>query len=164
MSELVTLSVKIPKEVMDELKIRTPEGDRSAFVRDAIFEKLEKTPRPDKLLELENKITKIEGALSEIKKYLAELEILTYDKGKINPHAFCVDDLDHRIVDYLIEHRGATTPELSEALKADRWTILNRLRKLLSRSKEELGKSIITFYAGEREGKKRAWWMEEASE
>jgi len=164
MSELITLSIKIPKDVMDELKIRIPEGDRSAFVRDAVVEKLEKTPRPDRLLELENRIVKVEGTLSEIKKYLAELEILTYDKGKINPHTFCVDDLDHRIVDYLIEHRGATTPELSEALKADRWTILNRLRKLLSRSKEELGKSIITFYAGDREGKKRAWWMEEASE
>lgn len=94
MSELVTSSVKIPKEIMDELKIRIPEGDRSAFIRDAIVEKLEKTPRPDKLLELENKITKIEGTLSEIKKYLAELEILTYDKGKINPHIFCVDDLE----------------------------------------------------------------------
>ena len=164
MSELMSLSAKIPKKVMDELRIRVPEGDRSAFIRDALIEKLDKTPRPDKLFELENKITKIEDALSEIKKYLAELEILTYDKGKINPHTFCIDDLDHRIIDYLIEHRGATTPELSEALKADRWTILNRLRKLLTRSKEELGKSVITFYAGERKGKKRAWWMEEASE
>ena len=161
MSDLVVLSVKIPREVMDELRIRVPEGERSAFIRDAIIEKLERTPRPDRILGLEKRIEKVEKTLSEIKRYLAELEILTYDRGKVNPHAFCIDDLDHKIIDYLIGHRGATTPELSNALNADRWTILNRLRKIAKRSKDELGKPIVVFYAGEREGKRRAWWIEE---
>jgi len=161
MSDFTVLSVKIPKEVMDELKIRVPEGERSTFIRDAVIEKLEKTPRPDRILDLENRIEKVEKTLSEIKKYLAELEILTYEKGKVNPHTFCVDDLDHEIIDYLIEHKGATTPELSKEFNCDRWIILNRLRKIFNRSKEELGRPIIRFYAGEREGKKRAWWIEE---
>jgi hypothetical protein len=103
----------------------------------------------------------LEGDLSEIKNYLAQLELLTYDKGKINPYAFCIDETDHKIMDYLMQHKGATTPELAEHLKTNRWLILNRLRKMQKSSKKQLGKPIINHYAGERSGKKKAWWLSE---
>jgi hypothetical protein len=161
MDKLVAVSVKIPEDLYKELALRIPEGERSNFIRDAIMEKMQNTPRPDKISEIEKKIGTLENSISEIKKYLAELEILTFDKGKINPHAFCIDDLDHKIVDHLLSYKGATTSELSAALGSNRWMILNRLKKIQRNSRKQLGKPIIEFYGGERSGKKKAWWINE---
>jgi len=161
MNKITVISAKIPDEVYKEFALRIPEGERSNFIREAIIEKLEKTPRPDKIFELEQKISKLETGLSEIKKYLAELEVLTYEKGKVNPHAFCIDEIDHKIVDYLLHYRGATTTELADFLKTNRWFVLNRLRKIQRLSKKQLGKSIVEYYAGEKSGKRKAWWIKE---
>ena len=161
MSEMRTISVKISDEVYKELMLRVPEGDRSNFVRDAIVEKMQKTPKPDKVLELENKFEKMWQEFSQVKKYLADLEMLTYDRGKVNPHSFGLDELDHKIIDYLVHYKDGTTPELAEYLKTNRWLVLNRLRRIQSTSKKQLGKTVIEFYAGERSGKKKAWWINE---
>jgi len=159
MSEQATVSAKIPKKVYDELVLRIPEGERSSFIRDAITEKLQKTPRPDKISQLEQKIAKLDAELVSIKKLLTELEVLTFEKNKANPHAFCIDETDNKIIDYLLNYEGATTPELAEQLKTNRWQILNRLRRIQNRSKKQLGRPIIEYYAGERSGKKKAWWI-----
>ena len=161
MEKLRVFSVKIPEKVYKELILRVPEGERSNFVRDAIMEKLEKTPKPDKILELENRVSRVESELSEIRKYLADLELLTYGREKANPHTFCIDELDHKIVDYLLHYKGATTPELAEYLKTNRWLVLNRLRRIEKTSRKQLGKPIVKYYAGEKSGKKRAWWINE---
>jgi len=154
------VSAKISDEVYKEFALRIPEGERSDFIRDAIIEKLQRVPRPDKLFELEKRIKSLEIGFAEIKRYLTELEVLTFEKGKINPHSFCIDETDHKIVDYLLHSKGATTPELADYLKTNRWHILNRLRKIQKRSKAQLGgKSIIEYYAAERLGKKKAWWL-----
>ena len=60
MSEVRIISVKIPEEVYQEMALRIPEGDRSNFIREAISEKLQKTPKADKLLALEERMGKIE--------------------------------------------------------------------------------------------------------
>lgn len=161
MNKLTVISAKIPDEVYKELALRIPEGERSDFIRKAILEKLEKTPRPDKIFELEQKIGKLETELFTIKKYLAELEVLTYEKGRANPHAFCIDEIDHKIVDYLLDHRGATTTELADFLETNRWLILNHLRRIERSSKKQLGKSVIEYYSGEKAGKRKAWWIRE---
>ncbi|MBS7646917.1 MAG: hypothetical protein QXK93_06225 [Candidatus Bathyarchaeia archaeon] len=159
MSELKVVSVKIPEEVYQELVLRVPEGERSNFIRDAIIEKLQKTPRPDKILEIERRLEKLEAEFSQIRKYLADLELLTHERGKANPYAFCLDELDHKIIDYLIHYKGATTPEIAEYLKTNRWLILNRLKRIEKNSKKQLGKPIIEYYPGEKTGKKKAWWL-----
>jgi len=159
MDKYAVVSAKLPVEVYRELILRIPEGERSNFIRDAILEKLEKTPRPDKIFELEQKIGKLEAELSEVKRFLTELEVLTFEKGKVNPHTFCIDEVDHKIVDYLLNYKGATTPELAEHLETNRWQILNRLRRVQKRSKNQLGKAVVEYYAGERSGKKKAWWI-----
>ncbi len=161
MSEVRVVSVKVPEEVYKEMVLRVPEGDRSNFIREAIMEKLQKTPKPDKLLELQERMSKIERDFGEVRKYLADLELLTYERGKINPHTFCIDEADHKIVDYLMHYRGATTPELAEYLKTNRWLILNKLRRIQRNSKKQVGKSVIDYYAGEKSGKKKAWWINE---
>jgi len=155
------ISLKIPEEVYNEMILRVPEGERSSFIRDALMEKLQRTPKPDKILELEQRIGKMEKEFSEIRKYLADLELLTYERGKANPHTFCIDEIDHKIVDYLMHYKGATTPELAEYLKTNRWLVLNRLRRMQSASRKQLGKSVIEYYPGEKSGKKKAWWINE---
>jgi len=161
MDKLTVISAKIPEEVYKELVLRVPEGERSNFVRDAITEKLQKTPRPDRVLELERRMGELESSLTEVKRYLADLEVLTYERGKVNPHAFCIDDLDHKIMDHLIQRKGATTPELAETLGVNRWLILNRLKRLQRRSKKQLGKPIVKYYSEEKFGKRKTWWMNE---
>lgn len=159
MGKVVVVSAKIPEEVYGELLLRVPEGERSGFIREAILEKLQRGPRPDKILELEQKVSKLEADLSEIKKYLVEFEVLTYEKGRVNPHTFCIDETDHKIIDYLLHYKGATTTELADYLRTNRWLVLNRLRKIERSSKKQLGKPIIEYYAGGRSGKRKAWWI-----
>jgi hypothetical protein len=161
LDEVRVVSAKIPEEVYKELILRVPEGERSNFVREAILEKLQKTPKAEKLLELEERVSNVEKELEKVRKYLADLELLTYEHGKINPHTFCLDELDHKIVDYLVHYKGGTTPELAEYLKTNRWLVLNRLRRIQKNSRKQLGKSIIDYYAGEKSGKKKAWWISE---
>jgi Arc/MetJ-type ribon-helix-helix transcriptional regulator len=161
MEKSKTISAKIPEEVYREMVLRVPEGDRSNFIRDAIVEKLEKTPKPDKLLELEQRLGRIESEFSNIKKNLADLELLTYEHGKTNPHTFGIDETDHKIIDYLLHYKGATTPELAEYLKTNRWLVLNRLRRIQKTSRKQLGKPMIEYYGGEKSGKKKAWWINE---
>ncbi len=161
MSEVRIISVKIPEDVYNEMALRIPEGDRSNFVREAISEKLQKTPKADTLLALLERMGKIEVEFGQLRKYLADLELLTFQHGKINPHSFCIDDVDHKIMEYLLHYKSATTPELADYVKTNRWLILNRLRKIEKTSKKQIGKSIIEYYAGERSGKKKAWWVDE---
>jgi Arc/MetJ-type ribon-helix-helix transcriptional regulator len=155
------VTIKLPEEVYQEMALRIPEGDRSNFIREAINEKLQKTPKADKLLALEQRMTQLEEQFGQIRKYLAELEILTFQHGKINPYQFAIDDLDRKIIEYLINYKSATTPELAAYLKINRWLVLNRLRKIERNSKKQAGKSIIEYYAGEKSGKKKAWWIDE---
>ena len=161
LSEARVVTVKLPEEVFQEIALRIPEGDRSNFIREAISEKLLKTPKPDKLLALQERMEKIEQDFGQIRKYLADLEILTFQHGKINPYSFCLDEVDHKIMEYLLNYKSATTPELATHLKTNRWLILNRLRRIQKTSKKQIGKPVIEYYAGERSGKKKAWWIEE---
>ena len=161
MGEIKIVSVKIPDEVYHEMVLRVPEGDRSTFIREAIAEKLQKTPKPDILLSLQERMDKIEQEFGQIRKYLADLEILTFQHGKIDPYTFCLDEVDHKIMEYLLHYKSATTPELADYVKTNRWLILNRLQKIQKTSKKQTGKSIIEYYAGERSGKKKAWWIDQ---
>ena len=161
MDKYVVISAKIPDELYKELALRIPQGERSTFIREAIFEKLEKTPRPDKIFKLEQKLNQLQKDVNKIKDGLTKLEILTHETGKINPHIFCIDTIDTQLVNHLIDHRGATTTELAELLQTNRWLILNRLRKIEKASKKQLGKAIIEYYPGERAGKRKAWWIKE---
>jgi len=161
MTKFTVVSAKLPDEIYKELALRISEGERSTFIREAILEKLEKTPRPDRIFGLEQKVNQLENEVNKIKDGLAKLELLTYEGEKINPHAFCIDETDNKIIDYLLDHRGATTTELAESLKTNRWLVLNRLRKIAKTSKKQLGKAIIEYYPGQRHGKRKAWWIRE---
>lgn len=155
------VTVKLPDEVYQEMALRIPEGDRSDFIREAIAEKLQKTPKADKLLALEQRMAQLEENFGQIKKYLSDLDILTFQHGKINPYQFASDEVDRKIIEYLLNYKSATTPEIADCLKTNRWLVLNRLQKIEKNSKKQLGKAIIEYYAGEKSGKKKAWWVDE---
>jgi hypothetical protein len=159
--EVKVVSAKVSDDVYKELILRVPEGDRSDFIREAIMEKLQKTPKANKLLELETRMGKIEAELSSMRKYLADLELLTYGDRKVDPKTFCFDDVDRKIVDYLMHYKGATTPELAEYMQINRWLVLNRLQKIQKASQKQCGKPVLDYYGGERSGKKKAWWINE---
>jgi hypothetical protein len=161
LSQVKIVTLKLPEDIYQEIAIRIPEGDRSNFIREAICEKLQKTPKADKLLAIEERMEKIEQEFGQIRKYLADFEILSFQHGKINPYQFVTDDTDHKIIEYLMHYKSATTPELATYIKTNRWLILNRLRKIQKTSKKQIGKSIIEYYAGEKSGKKKAWWIGE---
>ncbi|MCL5877892.1 MAG: ribbon-helix-helix domain-containing protein [Candidatus Bathyarchaeota archaeon] len=161
MTDPKIVTVKLPEEVYQEIALRIPEGDRSDFIREAIAEKLQKTPKPDKLLALETRMAQLEEQFGQIKKYLADLDILTFQHGKINPYQYATDELDRKIIEYLMNYKSTTTPELADYLKTNRWLVLNRLQKIEKNSKKQAGKAIIEYYAGERSGKKKAWWIDE---
>jgi S-adenosylmethionine:tRNA-ribosyltransferase-isomerase (queuine synthetase) len=161
MTENRVVTVKLTEDVYQKMALRIPEGERSNFIREAIAEKLLKTPKADKLLALEERMNKIEQEFGQIRKYLADLEILTFQHGKINPHQFCIDELDHKIMEYILHYKSATTPQLAEYVKTNRWLILNRLIKIQKKSKKQIGKPIVEYYAGEKSGKKKAWWIDE---
>jgi len=158
-SESRVVTVKISEEVYKEFALRIPEGDRSNFIREAISEKLQKTPKPDKLLAIEERMDRLESELEQIRLSLADLELLTFEHGKNDPHSFGTDETDRKIINYLMHYKGATTPELAEYLKCNRWLVLNRLQKIQKNSKKKCGKSIIDYCGGERSGKKKAWWI-----
>jgi hypothetical protein len=161
LSKVKIVTVKIPEEIYHEIALRIPDGDRSMFMREAIIEKLQKIPKADKLLALQERMDKIEQEFGQIRKYLSDLEILTFHHGKINPHSYCIDELDHKIIEYLLHYKSATTPELANYVKTNRWLVLNRLRKIQKTSRKQIGKSIVEYYAGEKSGKKKAWWIDE---
>ena len=161
LTKYTVVSAKLPKDLYQELALRVPEGERSNFIREAIFEKLEKTPRANKLLELEKNLNHLTQTVNTIKNGLAQLEILAHESGKTNPYIFCVDSIDKNLVTFLVDHRGATTSEIAEHLETNRWLVLNRLRKLEKSSKKQLGKPIVEYYAGQRSGKRKAWWINE---
>ena len=85
MTEFTVVSAKLPKNLYQELALRVPEGERSSFIREAIFEKLEKTPRSNKILELEKKVCQLSKTVNTIKNSLAQLEIVAHESGKTNP-------------------------------------------------------------------------------
>ena len=161
MADVRVISAKVPEDVYREMALRVPEGERSDFIREAIMEKLEKTPKADKLLQVEERMDRLERELGDVRKVLADLELLTFGHQKVNPHRFCIDEIDHKLVEYLMHYKGATTPELAEYMQINRWLVLNRLRKIQKASRKQYGKPVIDYYGGEKSGKKKAWWINE---
>jgi hypothetical protein len=155
----ITFTVKLPKNLLEELKLRIPKGVRGNFIKDAIAKELEVVPRPDRLSTLEQRLEKTESEIIELKKTLAQFDILTYEQEKVNPLNYCEDNIDRKIIDLITQRGGATTPEIAKVVGVNRYLILNRLQRMQKRSERKLGKPAIIFSPMERMGKKRAWWV-----
>jgi hypothetical protein len=60
---------------------------------------------------------RLEQELADMRKYLADLELLTYGHQKVNPHSFCIDDFrpQNRRLHHALQRRHH--PELADYLK-----------------------------------------------
>lgn len=157
----VLLTVKLPKNLVDELKLKVPKGKLSTFIRDAIIDKIQKTPAYERLEDVEKRLFEIENLVGKIVKALAEIGVKVYDKNESNIYSFCRDEVDKKIVNLLVKLKGASTNELAKHLGLNRWLILNRLKRISTESERKLGKPLVSFLSLEKMGKKRAWWINE---
>lgn len=82
----------------------------------------------------------------------------------INPNIYCKDDLDRKIIAYLIDKEAAGSTEIARALGLEkpklvgRHTIGKRIKRLSLLSGRD-GWHILEFHPECRDGKFRAWWL-----
>jgi hypothetical protein len=65
MSEVRVVTVKLPEDINQEMALRIPEGDRSSSPRSHKREVAVKTPNPDTLLELQQRMVALKKSLGK---------------------------------------------------------------------------------------------------
>jgi len=116
-------------------------------------------------LSTETRLSRLETFVDWAKPLLEEIaKQLELSRPRINPKKYCKDELDRKIINYLIENKGAGTTELAEALNLEdpklvgRHLIGKRLKRLKDLSDRD-GWHILEFHPETKEGKFRAWWI-----
>ena len=116
--------------------------------------------------DIEERIEKLESFMNWAKPLLEEVATtLELSRPRVNPARFCSDELDFKIINYLIEHKAAGTTEIAAALGLpdpklkSRHLVGKRLQRLANRSSRE-GWHILEFHPERKEGKFRAWWID----
>jgi hypothetical protein len=115
------------------------------------------------LSEIEKRLRALEKFRDKYEPVLQEvIKFLDISRPKVDPKKYCSDEIDRKIIDYLIENKGAGTTEIAKALGLDpekgRHIIGKRLAKM-QRLSEEDGWDILEFHPERKEGKFRAWWI-----
>ena len=115
------------------------------------------------LSEIEKRLRALEKFRERYEPVLHEvIKLLEISRPRVDPRKYCSDELDRRIIDYLIENRGAGTSEIAKALGLDpekgRHIIGKRLVKMHRLSTDD-GWDILEFHPERKEGKFRAWWL-----
>lgn len=120
---------------------------------------------------IEERLDALEREWSWAKPIIMELA-KQYDlqKPHVNPLKFCKDDLDRKIIGYLIDNLGAGTTEIAKGInlanpeKVGRHVVGKRLLRINKQSNNE-GWHILDFDPAMREHpitkekKLRAWWI-----
>lgn len=114
--------------------------------------------------EIEKRLRKLEKFKDKAQPVLtAVVKFLDLSRPRANPEKYCRCDLDRKIINYLIDHKGAGTTELAKALGLDpkkgRHTIGKHLAKIARLSQND-GWDILEFHPEKKEGKMRAWWLD----
>ncbi|WXG42692.1 MAG: ribbon-helix-helix domain-containing protein [Promethearchaeati archaeon SRVP18_Atabeyarchaeia-1] len=160
MSEPVTVTVRIPKELVKELDAKVEPRYRSEYIRQAIMDKLKSGPaesptrgRNDEINELKARISALENAIRGLGKkgYEAQVPALL--------EVIALDETDRKIISYLVEHKSATTKELEKVVNLRRRMILERTKEIENKYEEKFGKPFLKFVRGKRDGKRQAWWL-----
>jgi metal-responsive CopG/Arc/MetJ family transcriptional regulator len=161
---MVVLTIKIPEGILEELNKRVGHGKRSAFIKEAIIEKLGQMP-DDKEKELKNEIDQLKSRVITLERVIKKEEPINHtelDKENLKQilNQSCNDETDRIILSNLLELGGATTKELEAVTRLKRRQILNRIKNIATRTEQKLGKKIIQFKGTKNKGKKQAWWIE----
>ncbi len=161
---MVVLTIKIPEQLLEELNKKVNRGKRSAFIKEAIIEKLGQKP-DDEATSLKNEVNQLRSRVIKLERVIKREEPINdteSDKENLKQllNQSCEDETDKLIINQLIEFEGATTKELESATNLKRRQILNRIKKIAIRTEEKTGKKIIQFKRTKDNGKKQAWWID----
>jgi hypothetical protein len=139
-------------------------GKRSAFIKEAIIEKLEKVSN--------NKEKDLKNEIDQLKSRVIRIERVIKKEALINPtelykenlkqllNQLCKDETDRIIISKLLEMGGATTKELETVTHLKRRQILNRIKNIATKAEQKFGRKIIQFKGTKNNGKRQAWWIE----
>jgi len=158
-SDKVSIRLRFDRETLDRIDELVGESGRQRFIREAVLGRLDED-LPPVLYELMEEVRQLSSRVD----YLEELRNTSVFRGELNEiikTRVCRDELDRKILAHILQHRGATSPELAETLLKNsnkRRTIVDRISKLNQRAQSELGHEILHHERGERDGKRGAWW------
>lgn len=160
MSELVTVTLRIPRQLVEELDAEVEPRLRSEYIRQAIVDKLKKgTLRNDasstseEINELRSRITSLEDAIRSLGKQSYEKQVPALLE------VIALDEVDRSIINHMIENKSATTRELEKVVNLRRRMILERMKGIEERHEQKFGKRLLEFVRGKRDGKRQAWWL-----
>lgn len=150
-----TINIQIDKELLEEIDKRAGKKGRSAFIRQAILEYLNKGPDPEieRIWEEINLLKKRIAELEEIKQVPENVEYI--DKSVITK--VCRDKIDEHILKYLFEQQAATTQELEGVVNLSRRMILERLKNMAQKINGLYSTTIIEHKRELYKGKRQAW-------
>ncbi|MHA1207833.1 MAG: ribbon-helix-helix domain-containing protein [Candidatus Freyarchaeota archaeon] len=155
------LTIKVPEELLEELNRKVGRGKRSAFIKEAIIEKLRQEDT-EETAELKSEIEQLRMRILNLEKAIKTGKgIEEPEEEKLSPLLqVCFDETDRLIVKRLLESGGATTKELEDVTGLKRRQILTRLKRIAGRAEEKFGRRVIQFKRSKIRGKKQAWWIE----
>ncbi|MGQ4913622.1 MAG: ribbon-helix-helix domain-containing protein [Candidatus Asgardarchaeia archaeon] len=154
---LITISLKIPKSLLDKIDKIRGEKSRSDFIREALNRAVEYS-------EITNKSTKMDNIASMYKSLEQRIERLEKLIGKrpIQPQSdtiikklqqACHDEFDRVIVNMFISKGFVKTKDLEKRLPIKHRQITNRIKRLAIKS------NAIVFISGSYKGVTKAWWL-----
>lgn len=160
---MVVLTIKVPEQLLEELNKKVSRGKRSAFIKEAIIEKLRQKPNDKTSLEneieqLRSRVVKLERVIKR-EETINDTEVYKENLKQLLDQS-CDDKTDRIIVNHLLEFGGATTKELESVTSLKRRQILTRIKKIANRTEQKVGEKIIQFKRNKNQGKKQAWWIE----
>ncbi len=160
---MVVLTIKVPEQLLEELNKKVSRGKRSAFIKEAIIEKLrqkpyDKTSLENEVEQLRSRVVKLERVIKR-EETINDTEVYKENLKQLLDQS-CDDKTDRIIVNHLLEFGGATTKELESVTSLKRRQILTRIKKIANRTEQKFGEKIIQFKRNKNQGKKQAWWIE----
>jgi len=156
----VSIRVRLPRDVLERIDLLVGNNGRQKFIRNAIASRLDDEV-PPVVLEVIDDVDRLKMRVDHLEK----VQSTSYYLGKLNDVVktqVCRDDLDRKLLAYLLQHEGATTPELALSLLSSsgkRRTILDRIEKLNQRARKIVGAKILEHQRETVKGKRGAWWL-----
>jgi len=152
-----TVCIKLSKNLLDQIDAALSGKSRSEFIREAIIEKLSLSNNNVAIIErlnsLESELYELKEKISIIERELPSTHIK--DKADIKSilMASAKDDIDLKIINFLLEKGYVKISELVGILPIKRRQIVNRLRRL----SQDTG--AIKYITYNKNGVTKAWWL-----
>ncbi|MFW9907998.1 MAG: hypothetical protein ACFFEF_05430 [Candidatus Thorarchaeota archaeon] len=157
--ENISIRLRLARETVERIDELVGEAGRPRFIRESIEWRLDEE-LPPAVFELMTEMRLLKARVEYLEK-LRDTDVFRGELNEVVKLRVCRDELDRKIISHILQHRGATSPDLAETLlgdKSKRRTILDRISKLNKRAETELGHEILRHEHGELEGKRGAWW------